>query len=229
MSLGNNQLAAIPRLYASVVAKPGGLRKQQVKRWNIGMGTGPSYDLTRSVMREVGKDHLKGIQAYNLAREQHAVSHANLPAKWLLSPRKPAARDTAAQSRVKMRVLLTLLENSGVRVDLLRNKLLEKSSGESMMLEEIAFVVEKALFWLPPPRTTDVDVFETFLWNFQPKLLTSVSGEERAAKVRSLFDNLAAAERTKHISQAAALNSEADTLLTEWQQGNPCFLLLCVM
>ena len=133
MSLGNEELAAISRLQASVIAKPGGLKKHNINRWYTGLGTGPSYQLCQTVMRDVEEYGTHGIIAYNQARKQLPVSHANLDAKWLVNPPKAAVRPTAQEVRVKMKSIISQIETSGVRVDLLRGKLNFLSSGDNVM------------------------------------------------------------------------------------------------
>ncbi len=94
MATGNNELGAIKLLQASVVAKPGGLSKQCIKRWHAAFA-GPSSALVDSVFHRVGHEHLDPIIAYNDAREQLPVSHANRTAPWLHAKRKPTGTPSA--------------------------------------------------------------------------------------------------------------------------------------
>ena len=220
MSFGNAELAAIPRLLASVVAKPGGLKKHCIKRWHTGLGTGPSVPLCNSVLRTVGENHLQGIDAYNQARELLPVSHANLDAKWLLTASKPAPRPTTQESRFRMKVCLTLIEHSGVRVDILRARLLCVGREEDHDLAaEIPKLVDKALCWTPPPRTTSLAVFEDYLLKLSPKLLHGLTSDARASKIARNFNQLGQVERGKHNAQCSVLNARADMLLKEWKAG----------
>ena len=82
MATGNSELGAIKLLQATVVAKPGGLSKQCVKRWHAAFA-GPSSAVVDSVFQKVGHEHLDPIISYNDRREQFPVTHANQKAKWL--------------------------------------------------------------------------------------------------------------------------------------------------
>ena len=88
MKFGNRDLCAADNLYASLIAKPGGLSKQGIMRWSRGLGTGPSFAKVSSVFAAVGAEHLDPVIAYNDEREKFPVTHANQRAKWLGATRR---------------------------------------------------------------------------------------------------------------------------------------------
>ena len=102
MATGNNELQAIKLLQAAVVAKPGGLSKQCIKRWHAAFA-GPSCDVVNSVFRKVGAEHLDPIIAFNDRREQHPVTHANLKANWIGAkrPRPEQSEPSSAPDRAR--------------------------------------------------------------------------------------------------------------------------------
>ena len=92
MFLGDNNLCALDDMHASLIVKPGNMRKHCIERWHHGFGTGPSYAKCAQVFDRVGAEHLDPVIAYNDEREKLPVSHANLRATWLgaTRPRAPS-------------------------------------------------------------------------------------------------------------------------------------------
>ena len=91
MKFGNRDLCAADNLYASLIAKPGGLSKHAVLRWSRGLGTGPSNAKVAAVFAAVGDEHLDPIIGYNDARAAFPVTHANQRARWMGATRRRSA------------------------------------------------------------------------------------------------------------------------------------------
>ena len=84
MATGNNELGAIKLLQASVVAKPGGLSKQCIKRWHAAFA-GPSSALVDSVFHRVGHE-LTPSYHHSLQRRSRAAARVPCQSDGSMAP-----------------------------------------------------------------------------------------------------------------------------------------------